>query len=763
MSLAVRTRTARLARCLVVVLLAIGAAWAPIAAEPAAADPTAGPARATPLPVAVELTAISPTLSVADEPVAIQAKLTNNGDEAVTDPWIRLQRDQRVTGRAQLQAMDDKQPTYTSQAGDEQDLELTLQPGATVTVELTVPRSALQIFDGGAYPILLNVQGSIDGVEGRVGQAAFLLPRSTAATAPPVTVSWVLPLIDQPHRLGGSDVFVDETLTTLVSDGGRLENLLSAAEKYAANTALTLVVDPELIDALVAMSDGYQVADGAGYIDGVGAENAAAFLDRLRDVVETTPVIATPYADVDTVALVRSGLADLVVAARAQGEAIVAEALDTTPLSGVAWPADGIMTDAAWEVLRQDGVDTVLLGGQSFGQDDYLESGDGITEDAATVLPGGRAVVADPGLSRVLSEAPQYVAGPVAARQRLAAELAVVAAQAPQRERAVVLVPPRRWAASEELLDDLLGLTGQSPWINPAPLDQVAGDPPQDRGPLEYPAAMSSRELPAAQLAALPPLLTQITELSTAFDPDDADAAFLPARSAIQRAASSAWRGGDGSQTAQHAGAANDELSYLRSQIRIVTPGGGTYTLASSDAPLVFTVENNLPWDVHYRIGVDETRSAGLTTEDIGVQTIPAGTRATVQLPTSVERSGAFTVVAQISTPEGRPLGNDVQINVSSSAYGTAALWATGVAFALLLMLIARRWWRRHLFWAAERRKRAAADEHQRLEHSSQYGGPGRVDDGYLGEVLAPVHDSDPHPGPPPTDSPPTDSENGTR
>lgn len=716
MSVTARGRFARFLLCLMLCLLTLGTS-----AVPATADPTAGPERKPALPVAVQLTEITPTVSVGDEPIRIKAQLTNNGEEPITDPWIRLQRNQRVTTRGQLQTIDDKQPAYTASLTDETTLDLTLEPGATRLVELSVPRTDLGIYDSGAYPILLNVQGSINGVEGRVGQAAFTMPRTTASVAPPITVSWVLPLIDQPHRVGSSDVFTDDTLATLLGDGGRLENILGAAEEYAATNQLTLVIDPELVDSIVAMTDGYQVSSGSGNVEGTGTDVAVEFLERLREVADTTSIIATPYADVDSVALVRAGLGQVLLDARAHGRQILADALETTPITDIAWPADGILTDAALQTLQQDGVGTVLLGGQSFGQADYLESADGITENAATVLPNGQAIVADPGLTRLLSESPQYVAGPVAATQRVAAELATIANQAPQRERNVVLVPPRNWQASEQLLDELLAMTAQQPWITPVSLDAIGQSQPQDRGALEYPAAMSTRELPTAQLATLQSPLTQIAELATAFDEQDADAALWPARAAIFRAASSAWRGGDGQQIGNGASGANAELANLRNQIRIVTPSGGTYTLAAGDAPLVFTVENNLPWAVNYRIGVDESRSAGLTTEDIGVQTIPGGTRATVKLPTTVERSGSFTIVAQISTPDGKPLGNDVRINVSSSAYGTAALWVTGIAFTALLALIARRWWRRHLFWAQERRKRAAADEHVRMEEAGHH------------------------------------------
>lgn len=716
--MSVTARGGNVVRFLLVVLLALGLG---LHGGPVGADPTAGPDPKSPLPVTVQFTELSPRISTGDEPIHIKAELTNTGEDTITDPWIRLQRNQRVANRAQLQDLDAKQPSYTSRVGHETTLELELEPGETVDVELTVPRTDLAIYDSGAYPILLNVQGSIDGFEGRVGQASFTMPRTVQAAPPPVTVSWVLPLIDRPHRVVGAEVFADDELFKAITKGGRLANLLGSAEQYAASTNLTLAVDPELVDSLAAMADGYQVVTDGEAIEGSGAETAADYLERLRALAETTPVIAVPYADVDTVALVRAGLNQVVTDARDYGAQVIADVLETAPTTDVAWPADGILTDPAWQLLQGDGVDTVLLGGQAFGQDDYLESDDGITENAATVLPGGQAIVADPGLSRLLAESPYYAAGPVAAAQRTAAELAMIADQAPQRQRNVVLVPPRHWSVSGPLLDELLSLTAQTPWITPVSLQDIGQSEPQERGALDYPAEMSTNELPAAQLATLQSPVTHITELGAAFDKADADAALWPARAAVLRGASSAWRGSEGLQISAQASAANDQLRILRSQIRIVTPSGGTYTLASSDAPLVFTVENNLPWDVHYRIGVDETRSAGLTTEDVGVLTIPGGTRATVQLPSTVERSGSFTVVAQISTPEGNPLGNDVQVNVSSSAYGTAALWVTGTAFTLLLALIARRWWRRHLFWAAERRKRAAA-EHLRLEEAGRFG-----------------------------------------
>lgn len=737
---------ARFILCLLVALLALGSQ--PGLAIP---DPTTGPPRKPALPVQVQFTEITPTLMQGDNPLAddlltVSATLKNTGDREITSVWVRLQRDRRIDSRAGLLAVDQKQPAYSSVVGKDTPLNITLSPGETETVQVSVPRGELAIYDSGAYPILLNVQGQMGGQEGRVGQAAFTLPRMATPTAP-LSVAWVLPLIDRPHTTATPGLFRDDALADQIADGGRLDLILKAAEEFGGAAKLTLFIDPALVDEIVTMSGGYQVERKNGAPkDGVGKAAAADFLDRLKSVAETTPIAITPYADVDVVALNRAGLGSIVTEARALGEDVVAETLNIAPITDIAWPADGIITDAALNALHSDGVSTVVLGGASFGQEDYLASADEITEDAATVLPEVTAIAADPALGRLLTDGSQYAAGPVAAVERIAAELSVIAQQAPERPRNVVLVPPRTWHPSAALLERVLSMTTTSPWLTPVSLTDVSVQPPVDRGALEYPASLSTRELPVAALGELLTSYTQINELAPAFgDEEQQNIVLGAAKKSIYTASSSAWRG-DSKAVLSGAQEASDALEAIRGQIRLVTPNNGSYTLAASDAPLVFTVENNLSVPVHFRIGLDPRRSAGLSPTDIGVQTIPARSRATVKLPTTVKRSGTFSVVAQISTPDGKPLGKDVQIKVSSSAYGTVALVVTGAALALLLALIARRWWKRRLFQQAEARERA---EQERAEQNDV------VNDGQTVGSHPTRADTDPERNPPHTEEEP--------
>ena len=261
-----------------------------------------------------------------------------------------------------------------------------------------------------------------------------------------------------------------------------------------------------------------------------------------------------------------------------------------------------------------------------------------------------------------------------------------------------------------------------------APLQQVAESEPQDRGVLQYPADLSNRELPTAALSQLQPVITQVGELSTAFaEGSDRQTVLGPIQAATYRAASSAWRGSE-QEVLDGAGHAADAVEAVREKIRIVPPSNGSYTLSASDAPLVFTIENNLRVPVSFRIGLDPRLSSGLVPADIGVQTIPALSRSTVRLPTKVERSGTFSVVAQIMTPESKPLGKDVRVQVSSSAHGAVALIVTGGAIALLLRLIARRWWRKRLFWAEQRAEAQAAQDGEQGAAPAADGDPAEPD-----------------------------------
>ncbi|PRZ42665.1 hypothetical protein CLV47_1049 [Antricoccus suffuscus] len=663
-------------------------------------DPTTGPAHKNPLPVTIVIDSVTPTSLGPDGTLTITATVTNTGKETIDNPWVRLQRDDDVTNRSQLLKLDKSQPGYTQAIGPIHDLTASLGPGASQQIKVTATTAELKINDQGIYPVLININGETNSGPIRVGQAAISVPYFETAPTAPTRVGWVLPLIDRPHRSAQTNVFLDDELNTLVSPGGRLNRLLAAAEKYAGKSQLSLIVDPELISALSVMTGGYQYVAQSGshkgeVVTGEGGDKAASWLDRLTALAKTVPIMTTPYADVDTAALARNNLADMIISARKTGTSVVDSILKTQTVHDVDMPAGGVTTDQVIAADQQAGVRKLILSGAAYGQSDYLESSDGVTENAATVLnvPGAsiEAVVADPALTRILGEGSTYAAGPVAGAQRFGAELAAISMQQPAVSRGMLVVPPRRWDPSQKLLDAVFTETTTTPWVAPLSFDTLAADTPVARGALDYPASASTAEIPGTALTHVVQSAANINAMRSMFTEADADTMLEPYNRALFRMVSSAYRG-DPAAVEARADDVDSALAQIRNDVQIVPPSDGTYTLSSSTAPLPFTVQNKLGVPVKYVLGLDEARSSGVKVGGTQVLQIAPNSRATVKVPTVVERSGVFSVVAQIHTPDGLSLGTDVVVSVRSSVYGGVALGVTGAAFAILLLLIARRY-----------------------------------------------------------------------
>jgi hypothetical protein len=188
----------------------------------------------------------------------------------------------------------------------------------------------------------------------------------------------------------------------------------------------------------------------------------------------------------------------------------------------------------------------------------------------------------------------------------------------------------------------------------------------------------------------------------------DADTALQADDAAISRATSVAWRADAGAFRGA-AEALRSTMDRLRGRVTLLAPADGTYSLGSSNAPLVLTVRNDLPVAVQVLLEVETRGNRGLSIADIGPQTLAPGQRTTLQVPTQVRQSGGFAVTAQLTTPSGRPLGDRIQLQVKSTAYGSISLLITIGAALLLGLLFLRR-----LVNFVLRRRRAAgatADE----------------------------------------------------
>jgi len=274
------------------------------------------------------------------------------------------------------------------------------------------------------------------------------------------------------------------------------------------------------------------------------------------------------------------------------------------------------------------------------------------------------------------------------AEQRYLAELAVLSLQGKRgAEQTVLVAPPRAVDAGPEGVGAMMADTAGLPWLRPGSLAALSRGPGADAGALTDPA--DAVQLDAAGLAQLTDGVAARDDLAGAVV-GDADTALQALDAAAARAASVAWR----TDPEGFRAAAADfraGVDRVRGRVTLLAPADGTYTLASSDSPLVLTVHNDLPFAVNVRLDVHTRGKRGLSISDIGTQELAPEERTTLQVPTTVQQSGGFAVTASLISPGGGPLGEPVEMQVKSTAYGPISLIITIGSAGLLGLLFLRR------------------------------------------------------------------------
>jgi hypothetical protein len=287
------------------------------------------------------------------------------------------------------------------------------------------------------------------------------------------------------------------------------------------------------------------------------------------------------------------------------------------------------------------------------------------------------------------------------AEQRYLAELAALDLQAPAGAPQTVLVAPGRTVeAGPDGAGAMMADTASLTWLRPGTVAGLADGPAAAAGELVDPA--DALRLDAEGMRDLLSAVALRNDLAGAVV-GNADTALAEHDAAIARATSASWRA-DPEGFRRATVDLRTSIDRLRGRVSLLAPAAGTYSLASSDAPLVLTVHNDLPFAVQVLLEVRTRGNRGLSIGDIGTTTLVPGERTTLQVPTEARQSGGFAVTAELTTPSGGLLGDPVQMQVKSTAYGSISLLITFGAAALLALLFLRR-----LVRFVLRRRRAAA------------------------------------------------------
>lgn len=720
----------RLARLGAAVALTVLPVLAP---TPSYAAPTPTPAPANDdAPIRVTVTSLLPRSPAPGGFFEVSGNLTNRGDKPVGRLRVRLQIGERVAGRDQVRRDDVDRPE-TFWGGIEVKPVLTsLAPGQTTAFDLRTTVGALGLGQLGAYPMDVVGRGDFDGQRSNLGLAPTWIPWFAGDPVRPLRIAVLWPLVDQPRR-GPRDVMVDDQLAATLAPAGRLGQLLAGARggetgqcdgvahgppqtfvdkpatppptRRCEAVPVTYAVDPDLLDTVKAMTKPYDVQAGGRIRPGTGTAAATRWLGGLNAALNSSSVLALPYADPDVDALTRDsrGKNDIAVAQKV-GAAVVREVTGATPLSTVAWPPAGTVSTAAMDALLVAGTQALVLDPTAYdGPPVELNH----TPGTRAVLPpsaAGEAVtglVVDRELSDLLTSQRTSGLGPRLAEQRWLTETAIIAAEQPGLSRTLLLAPPRRGQVPAPVAAAALRDIGRLPWLCPVQLADIATG--RDRCATDPPAAATatrSKPEPRGDARIAP----NATELSSglltrvAQDRDTAvqlvEAILKPSdsasrtnsrlRRAVARSESSAWRGapdGDAPAGRRMANLLSNDVADLVGHVKV---RGKPLLLTSTKGTLSVSVENTLDVPIAVRVRFFSS-TATLSTQETGLIEVRPGTAQQASVRAAARKSGRFVVFAQLMDRNGQRFEDPAEVDVRSTRYGRIALGVTGLAAGVLL------------------------------------------------------------------------------
>jgi hypothetical protein len=508
----------------------------------------------------------------------------------------------------------------------------------------------------GVYPVevVLRERGG-DTLDRLVTHLLFL---AKPIDGPRLGVSWIMPV----HATPSTTADGERRAPAL----GPLSTLVDVVQSPAyAAFPLALAPTPETLAGLAASRDAA----------------TRQVLDDLKAIAGDHQVLARPWVPVDVRALVAGGLEDELAAQRRRGRDVTASVLGVDPDTRT-WVAGEALDDAAVRRLRDLQVDRVVVPETDLAPVELsLTLAQPFELDVGSPRPID-AVMADGGLRAHFTNRGDQV---LAAHQLLA-DLAVLYLDSPQRERAVVIAPPRTWRPTRAFLDAALqGLTS-SPVLSGMSIGDVFStiDAATVRrgAPMIRELATSTRTaaLPASRIRDDRGRIEAIGSTLPVNSPeyDALDRRLLTAESADLTSATRADR------------LASLERGMQRMVDAVLVPRSRTLTLTAREGEVPLTFQNRSDDTLTVLVRLDSDRLE-----------VPDGTERSLVLPprnttmrvrVRARTSGAFPLRVTLVSPQGG-------LALASSRFTVRSTAASGVGVALsagagLFLLL---WWARHL------------------------------------------------------------------
>jgi hypothetical protein len=708
-----------------------------IAAPAMVASPAAAHALATAGGVTLAIDSISPQIATATSTVVVSGTVTNGTRSALTGLSVVLDSTETWFGtRSSMDAFADS--TGSGAGADAASAPSLIEDGTPFTFSGAVPAGGTASWkveftaaDAGLTQFgVYGLEAALNGPAGTPPATSRSLLPFWQPGASKLKIAWIWPLIDQPYTQACGWPTSDDLESSFAS-GGRLDDLLTAGSSDPA-AKLTWAVDPALLGDAESLRVRHQVggsADCTGQSEQPASAAAGNWLTALQTATASQPVITTPYANVDVAALVHNGLSNDMKTAYQLGQQVADPALSKAFLIDIGLPAGGLADQSVLTALSaNENIPSVVLSSSEMPLTNGAFADDAVSSWANGEGSTMSVLLADSTLTTVLKGAgTTSAAGQFAIEQRFLAETAMIAAEAPNDPRSLVVSPPETWDPSQALATTLLKETTSAPWLQPVQLESLTGphsDAASQVSRRPPPAnSVSAKELSKTYLNSVSALDGMLAVYSSMLD--GAPAGYkTQLEMALAATESSAWRGG-GTSAAQGKALVTGLSQYLSDaerKVRIIPPG--QISMAGASGQLPVTIQNGLEKQaVRVRLVATVVTARGyantLTIGEQKVVTIPPGQVRLVKLDVHSARQGSTTIDLSLTSANGSVLPWTVgtQLTVNSTRYGQAILLLIAAAIGLLLLSSAFRSSRRRLA-AAPADPRAGGEEH---------GSPGNV------------------------------------
>lgn len=617
---------------------------------------------------AITLTSITPAVPRPNENITLTGTVVND----TTSTWSNIQVELRIGisalgGRFQVSdwlqgAERPSRVVRRLNLGD-------ISAGGLKTWTMTISSRSLGLpataAAQGVYPLSVSTNKSTSDAR------SLLTWAPVSRGVKPSEVALVIPLTWEPARIA-SGRFLNSSLITDISANGRLTTLLDAG----MGRAVTWILDPSLLEAIVDLADGAQVVENSQERDVLPQEQqrASLWLNRAKTILKTSNTYVFPAGNADVVAMAALGEREAILDVIQRGQQTIARDLSVVAAGTAVWTAAGLSNEIHKELVDA-GVELVLTTSKAFPAKPNVSYTPGSLVDGIAVsdLDIDSLIASGAPINDIMGTA------------------SMVAFERPQAPRSLVISAPLI-SDPVNIASLLTALSDQrsQATLRLTPLTQISSENGSSVSrslanfPIDPALLISQQQLRAVasmmQRAALISTLAA-TERDASIIRNGLSSSIDPGRSVVWTLAPA--------RAPSFIDEQDDYVSALEGAIEIST--ADRVMLSSNTGSIPVTVRNGLPWSIKVSLTASSASNVrAALTKTPEVITIAPGERASTELAVRVVGTASVPMVVRALNAEGKAVGKPVRVQVGSAAYARVATYVVFGAFILLSLLVLR-------------------------------------------------------------------------